>query len=132
MFGYAVLNYFEGGSFFFILLQILIAVSTVLMLFDTNDTFDTVLLSFAGAGLITYSLFLFQDYSTIIFVVGLVTLGVGFAFNMLSIWRQVLLAVGSVLIAIFSFVQGDQIFLWLNVFFAGFSMWHAWRMRSNQ
>ncbi len=130
MFTHSIVNYFNGGEVFFVLLQILIAVSTVLMLLNTNDTFDATLLSFAGACLVTYSFFLFRDYTTIIFVLGLVTLGTGFAFNMKSIWRQVALAIGSVLIAVFSFLVRDPIFLWLNVFFAVFSFYHAWRLKS--
>lgn len=129
MFIYALHNYFNGGEIFFIFLQILIAVSTVLMMLNTNDVFDATIISFAGAGLVTYSFFLFQDYTTLIFVVGLVLLAIGYAFRMMSMWRQVLLAVGSMLIAIFSYHVHDQIFLWLNVFFAGFSFYYAYKIR---
>lgn len=132
MFTYAVSQYLQGGSFFFVLLQVLIATSTVLMLANTNDTFDTILLSAAGVGLSGYALHLFHGTDTIIFVVGLCMVGVGFAMQMASVARQVVLALGSVCIALFSYMEGDAIFLLLNVFFALFSGWHACRMMRNR
>ena len=132
MFGYSLMNYFEGGSIFFILLQTLIIVSTILMFLKTDDKLDAAILACIGAALTTYALFLFQDFTTVIFVLGLVILGIGFAFDMLSMWRQVALTAGSVLIAIFSLIEGNQIFLWLNVVFAAFSGFHALRMKMAQ
>lgn len=128
MFGYGLSNYFLGGSIFFILLQVLVLTSTVLMILNTDDVLDASILACVGAAMAVYGLFLFRDYTTVVFVVGLVTLGVGFALNMASMWRQVALAAGSVLIAWFSYTVNDPIFLWLNVFFALFSGFHAYKL----
>ncbi len=132
MFAYAISHYFLGGSVFFILLQVLIMTSTVLMLLDTNDVLDASILAGVGSAMAMYGLLLFRDYTTAIFTLGLVTLGVGFALNMASMWRQVALAGGSVLIAWFSFLVSDDIFLWLNVFFAIFSGYHAYILHNKQ
>ena len=129
MFVYALLRYFEGGSLLFILLQILIAISTVLMLLDTPDTRDTFIISFAAAALVTYSFFVSHGVEVMLFVTGLSMLGIGFAMDMATVRRQMALALGSVLIAVFSYLQRDAIFLWLNIFFAVFSLWHAWQLK---
>lgn len=129
MFAYAVSHYFLGGSIFFILLQVLIMTSTVLMLLDTDDVLDASILAGVGSAVAVYGLYLFRDYTTAIFIVGLVTLGIGFALNMASVWRQVALAAGSILVAWFSFLVDDQIFLWLNIIFALFSAFHAYKMQ---
>ncbi len=128
MFAYAILRYFDGGSFFFILLQILVALSTVLMLLDTKDRNDTAVIAAGGCALIVYSLYLFQGIQTIIFVAGLSTLGMGFAMNMATVRRQVALMTGSVLIAWFSAVVGDTVFLWLNIIFALLCVWQIQRL----
>ncbi len=130
MFAYAVLNYFDGGSFFFILLQILITVSTVLMLLNTNDRIDVPVLACAGAGLAFYSLSLFEGDATLVFVAGLVILGIGFALKTGTSRRNLALAVGSTIIALFSYLQSDWIFFGLNVFFALFSGYHAWKLQN--
>ncbi|MAE68303.1 MAG: hypothetical protein QF793_01965 [Candidatus Peribacteraceae bacterium] len=130
MFAYAILQYFGGGSFFFILEQILIAVSTVLMLLNTKDRIVAPVIALVGSGLIVYSLYLFQGMETVILIVGLTGLGIGFAMNPGSQRRQIALGIGSALIAYFSYLVKDPIFLWLNTFFAIFSFYHAWRLKS--
>lgn len=131
MFGYAVLNYFEGGLVFFVLLQILIAISTILMMLNTDDRIDTVILGLSGVALIAYALHLSHGFETIIFVIGLSILGVGFALDTGTFKRNMALGVGSTVIAGFSYLSEDWIFFGLNVFFAVFSFWHAWKLRRN-
>src|SRR3989344_5224923 len=114
MFAYSILNYLDGGSFFFVLLQVLIAVSTVLMLLGTDDRIDVPVLTCAGVGLALYSLSLFEGDATLIFVAGLVILGVGFALKTGTSRRNLALAVGSAIIAAFSYLQSDWIFFGLN------------------
>ena len=130
MFTYAVLNYFAGGELLFILLQILIAVSTILMLLDTDDDKDTPVLACIGAGLIVYALYISHGFETILFIVGLVGLGIGFALDTGSAKRNLALSIGSAVVAWFSYLVGDPIFLWLNVFFAVFSFYHYWRLKA--
>lgn len=130
MFFYAISHYLAGGSIFFILLQVLIATSTVLMLLNTNDALDASILACVGSAVTVYGFYLFRDYTTFIFIIGLVILGVGFALNMANVWRQVALAVGSVLIAWFSFLANDPVFLWLNIIFAVFSAYNGYLLHS--
>jgi hypothetical protein len=129
MFGYAVLNYFDGGSFFFILLQILIAITTVLMMFNTKDTFDISFIGAAAAALVIYSLYLFEGVQTVFFVIGLSILGIGFALNTGTYKRNMALGVGSAVIAGFSYLSVDWIFFGLNFFFAAFSFYHAFKLK---
>ena len=128
MFGYAFLNYLIGGSIFFVLLQILIFITNVLMMLNTSDKFDVPLIAAASAGLVIYSLYLFEGYSTVLFVVGLCILGIGFALDTGTYKRNMSLAVGSAVIAAFSYLQSDWIFVGLNVFFALFSFYHATKL----
>mgnify|MGYP007073332927 CR=1 FL=1 len=110
---------------FFILLQVLVMTSTVLMLLDTDDRFDGTMPSIIGLGLVGWAIRLFPEPLTVLFVAGLVILGVGFALNMGTVRRNIALGTGSVLIAVFSFVQTDWVFVLLNVFFALFSYGYA-------
>ena len=125
MFTYSYLNFLAGGSIFFIFLQILIAVSTLLMMLNTPDKYDTPILGLAGVALVIWALKLFEGYGPILFVAGLVTLGVGFAMDTGTVRRDFALATGSAVIAIFSYIVKDWIFFWLNVFFALFSAYYA-------
>jgi len=130
MFLYSVLNYFEGGLIFFILLQILIAITTVLMMLDTSDKFDVPFIAAVAAALVVYSLYLSMGTETIIFVVGLTVLGVGFALNTGTFKRNMALGLGSAVIAGFSYLSADWIFFGLNFFFAVFSFYHASKLKT--
>jgi hypothetical protein len=122
MFAYALLGYLAGGPIFFLILQIFIAVSTLCMLLRVPDAYDTPILALVGAGLVMWSLFLFEGYSTAIFVVGLILLGIGFAMEGGSVKREYALMLGSGVIAAFSVLMRDWIFVGLNVAFAFFSL----------
>jgi len=128
MFTYALIGYLTGGSIFFLILQIYIALSTLCMLLKVPDAFDTPLLAIAGVGLVAWSLSLFEGYSTALFVIGLAMLGIGFAMNGGTRRREIFLMLGSVVIAVFSFLMKDWIFVGLNAAFAFFSFLNILRM----
>lgn len=127
MFLYAMLGYLDGGSVFFVLLQVLVAVSTLLMMLNTPDTVDTPILAVISFGLVVWSLYLFEGYNTVFFIVGLCTLGLGYAFQTGTLRREVSLTFGSALIAVFSYIEASWVFFWLNVFFAAFSGYYLCR-----
>ena len=125
---YAVLNYFVGGSVFFIFLEALIIISTILMMLDTDDRIDIAIISAAGLGFIVWSLLLFEGYNTIFFIIGLTGIGLGYAFKMGTLRRILALTAGGALIAIFSYIEASWIFFWLNLFFAFISGYYAAKM----
>jgi len=129
MFAYSLMNYLEGGPIFFLFLQILVALSTVMMLLNVPDRIDMVVMFLGGLVLVGWSLFLFEDLSTVYFVLGLVSLSLGFALEMGTARRNLALALGSILIALFSYFAADWIFFWLNSFFAIFSGYYAVKLR---
>ncbi|MCC6643259.1 hypothetical protein IT411_00760, partial [Candidatus Peregrinibacteria bacterium] len=105
MLAYAVLNnYYHQSPFFYVIFELFIALTSVLMMLDTDDRLDAVIVSIATVGFIIWSLYLFQDYTTIIFIIGLSVTGLGFTLNMGSKRRNLALAVGSGTIALFSFM----------------------------
>lgn len=125
MLGYAALNYFFAiGSIFFILLELMVIVATVLMMLDTSDRIDTVVLTLAGLTFIVWSALLYEGLNTIFFIVGLTGVSLGYAFDMGTVRRFLALTAGSVLIAVFSYFVRDYIFLGLNAFFALFSAYY--------
>lgn len=121
MFAYALLGYVSGGPIFFVILQILVNVSSILMMLRTSDRFDTAILGITGVAMVAWSLSLFEGYRTVVFILGLCGIGLGYAFEPGSVRRVVSLLLGSVLIAVFSYLEASWIFFWLNVFFAVFS-----------
>ncbi len=118
---YGIENYLIGGTFFFVLLEILVFISTILMMLKVDDRIDALILSIFAAAFVTWSLFLFKDYSTIIFILGLLAVSLGYAFDMGTIRRDTALTAGSSLISAFSYLEGNTIFFLLNLFFAIFS-----------
>lgn len=124
MLGYAYMQWLEGGPIFFVILEILVVVATVLMMIDSPDSFDAPVLVLATAGMIAWSLYLFEDGRTILFIVGLCGVGLGYALDAGSVKREAALTMGSAVIALFSYFEGNWIFFWLNLFFAVFSGWY--------
>ena len=125
IFVYAILWYLGGGSIFFIVLEILVVLSCILMMLTINDRSKTYIIGIGGTALIIWSLFLFSGYTTIIFVLGIATLSLWFAFQMNSLRRDIALALGAILIAIFSYLQADRIFFWVNAIFGLISIFQA-------
>ena len=125
MLAYAALNYFYGaGSVFFILLELMVIVASVLMMLDTPDKVDTVVLGIFGLAFIAWSLFLYEGTSTVFFIAGLTGVSLGYAFATGTLRRFLALIVGSVLVAYFSYLMSDWIFFGLNSFFAIFSFYY--------
>lgn len=118
---YSILSYQEGGSIFFVFLQILVTISCILMMLDIDDRIDMVIISMSSIALIIWSLYLFKGYETLFFVLGLTVIGFGYTFKIGTLRRSIALTVGSILIALFSYFESSWIFFWLNIFFALFS-----------
>src|SRR4030042_4870855 len=112
---YAFLGYQQGGPIFFVILEILVAIANILMMLNTPDKIDTPIIAISGLGLIIWSLYLFEGYGNVIFILGLCGVGLGYAFQMATLRRSIALTLGSVLIAVFSYIEASWIFFWLNV-----------------
>ncbi len=124
MFFYALLNYLHAkGLFFFILLQILVNVGGWLGLAKLKQGVKSKVVGLLGLAMILWSLFLFEDTSNIFFIIGLTLLALGFAFDK-GRSKQLLLTIGSSLVAYFSYVVWDPVFLVLNSFFALFAAYY--------
>lgn len=125
MLGYAMLNYsFATGSIFFVLLELMVIVASVLMMLDTSDRIDTIVLTLSGLAFIVWSLLLYEGVNTIFFIIGLTGISLGYAFKMGTVRRFLALTAGSILIALFSYLVKDMIFFGLNAFFALFSAYY--------
>lgn len=122
---YAIFGYREGGPIFFVILEILVAIASILMMLNTSDKIDTPIITVSGLALIIWSLYLFEGYNTVFFILGLCGIGLGYAFQMGTLRRGIALTAGSALIALFSYIEASWIFFWLNVFFALFSGYYV-------
>ncbi len=122
---YSFLGYQEGGSIFFVLLETLVVLASILMMLNTPDKIDIPIIGLCSLGLIAWSLYLLEDFSTVIFILGLCGVGLGYAFQTGTLHRSLALTLGSILIAIFSYLGASWIFFWLNVFFAIFSGYYV-------
>ncbi|MBU0577414.1 hypothetical protein KJ742_00765 [Patescibacteria group bacterium] len=126
---YALLNYyFTGGAVFFAFLQGFIVIASVMMMLNLSDKVDIPIISLTGIGFVIWSLTLFEGYTTIIFILGLVGISLGYTLQMGTLKRSTALMLGGALIAIFSYIEANWIFFWLNVFFAVFSGYYVMRM----
>ena len=122
---YAVFGYMEGGTIFFVFLEILVVIASVLMMLNMDDRIDTAIISICGIGFIIWSLMLFEGYGTVFFIIGLCGIGLGYAFDMGTLRRNTSLTIGGALIALFSYLEANWIFFWLNVFFAIFAGYYV-------
>jgi hypothetical protein len=121
---YAILGYFEGGAIFFIFLQTLVVIASILMMLNTDDRIDLGILSISALGLIIWSLTLFTGYNTILFIIGLTLIGLGYVFQTGTLRREISLTLGSAVIAVFSYLESNWIFFGLNTFFSIFSAYY--------
>ena len=122
MLAFSLMGYLlADGAIFFVLLQGFIIVTVIMMMLNTGDKTDITIITIAGIGFVGLSLKLFEDYTTIIFILGLVGIGLGYTLEMGTAKRSLALTLGSALIAVFSFLVANWVFFWLNVFFAIFS-----------
>ena len=128
MFTFALLGYLNGGPVFFIFLQGLVAVSSILMMLNAPDKVDIPIITIAGIGLIAWSLYLFEGYNTVFFILGLTGIGLGYTLEMGTVRRNLALTLGSILIAVFSFIEMSWVFFWLNTFFACFSGYYVLKL----
>lgn len=129
MLTYATLNYFYAtGSVFFILLEFMVVVASLLMMLDTSDKIDAVVLTLSGLVFIVWSVFLYEGINTLFFIVGLTGISLGYAFNTGTVRRFLALTAGSVLVAVFSYLVDDLVFFYLNAFFALFSFYYLIRV----
>lgn len=127
MLSYSTLNYFDGGPIFYIFLQVLAVLAGVMMLLNTNDKIDVPVIFVVGVGLVLWSLYLFEDYSTLLIIFGIIGIAFGYVLDAATVKRNLALLFGSVLIAAFSWVVANWIFFWLNVFFALFTAYYLWK-----
>ena len=125
MLAYAILNYLAGGPIFFVFLEVMVAVANILMMLNTDDRVDVPILAASGLFFVVWSLKLFDSYGILIFIVGLSLLAIGYALDTGSFRRTLALTLGSLLMAIFSYISASWIFFWLNVFFTIFSGYYA-------
>jgi hypothetical protein len=129
---YAFLAYQQGGPLFFVILEILVVIASILMMLNTSDKIDTLIVTISGLGLIIWSLYLFEGYHTIIFIFGLCGIGLGYTFQMGTLRRSTALTLGSTLIALFSYIETSWIFFWLNVCFAFISAYYVFKKIAQQ
>lgn len=124
---YAILGYLEGGSIFFVILEILVAISCVLMMLNTDDRIDLPIIGGSSLALIIWSIYLAKGYNIIFFILGLAGIGLGYAFKMGTLRRDIALTIGSLLITLFSYIEANWIFFGLNLFFAIFSGFYTFK-----
>ncbi len=132
MFIYALLGYLEGGNMFYVILELMVIIATFMMMLDYSDRIDTIVISISAIALIAWSLTLFEDYSTILFILGLAGIALGYALEGGTVKRNLALTVGSILIAVFSYLGASWIFFWLNTFFAIFSGYYVIKLATKK
>ncbi|MBT6068379.1 hypothetical protein HOG48_01345 [Candidatus Peregrinibacteria bacterium] len=125
MFLYSIFAWLEGGAIFFVFLETMVVVASIMMMIGKNDKIESLIIILLGLTFIIWSLYLFDSYNTVFFIIGLSGIGLGYVFDMGTLRRSVALTIGSALIALFSYIEASWIFFWLNTFFAIFSMYYV-------
>ncbi len=125
MFLYSILNYLSGAPVFFVLLELLVVVASALLMLNVGERIADPIILLVSALLVIWSLTLFEGYETLVFIIGLTGIAIGYVADAGSARRELALCLGSGLIALFSFLTGTWVFFWLNVFFCIFSAYHS-------
>ena len=127
--GYASWNYsLETGEFFFVLLQIFVLSSNVLLVINAPQKWSKPLIISSAIFFIGWSIFLFEDLSTLPFIIGLSILAYGYISDPSTRNSQIILTIGSILLALFSYLAADWVFFWLNSTYILFSSYYAWKL----
>jgi hypothetical protein len=100
-------------------------ISCILMMIDVDDKIDSIIIWISWITLIWLSIFFSNNYNTIIFILWLIWLWLGYAFKMWSLRRDIALTLWSLSVAIFSYLEWNLVFLWLNIFFCLFSLYYT-------
>lgn len=129
---YSVMNFLQGGPVFFIFLQSLVVIASILMMLNIPDTINSPIIIICGIALSIWSISLFGNYNTLFFIAGLSGIGLGYVFKMATLRRSAALTLGGILIALFSYFEANWIFFWLNVFFAIFSAYYLYKAASRE
>ena len=123
---FAYLDYkYNGAPFFFVILELFVIFASILMFANVGDRRSTILLSIGGLAMVIWSFFLFESKSTLIFILGLCGIAIGYALKTGTRKRNFILFLASLLLSLFSYIGGSWVFFWLNLFFALFSGWHT-------
>lgn len=122
---YSIFIYMNGDTVFFVILEIMVVIASVLMMLNTKDKIDIPVIGTSCLALIIWSISIFEPYNTILLILGLTGIALGYALDAGTLRRSLALTVGSILIALFSYFEASWIFFWLNLFFAIFSGYYA-------
>ncbi len=128
MLAFSVMNYQAGAPVFFVFLELLVSIASILMMLNVPEKTASAAVVISGLALIVVSLFLFHGISTVLFIIGLAAIAAGYVSTGGTFHREIILLIGSALIALFSYLSASWIFCWLNVFFAAFSGYNAWKI----
>ncbi len=123
---FAYLDYtYNGAPFFFLIYELYLVFASILMFLNVRERISFILLSIGGVAMVIWSLFLFEDYSTVIFILGIIGIALGYTAKTGTRRRNIILCVASILLALFSYLGHSWVFFWLNVFFALFCAWYS-------
>lgn len=126
MFAYALLGYFQTGEIFFVLLEILMLIASIMMMLNIRTKISIPIILLCTLGFMFAVLFIFEtNFRLLLFVVGLGITGVGYIINQSDFWRNVILTFGSTILGLFSYLDQNWVFLGLNLFFAAFSFYYV-------
>jgi len=129
MLTYSLIGYFYGdATIFFSFVQGFALIAALLGIANIGDRWGLILTGGTGVIFLGWSLWLFEDYSTAIFIVGLIGISLGYVQKMGTIRRFAALALGGLALALFSWIVGDKIFLTLNAFYAAFSAYRGYEI----
>jgi len=123
---FSYLDYkYNGAPFFFTIYEIYLVLASILMFMNVPERISILLLTLGGIGMVAWSVLLFEDYSTVIFILGCIGLALGYILKTGTRKRNFVLFLASALLALFSYISFSWTFFWLNVFFSVFSAWHS-------
>lgn len=104
VFCYSVLLAREGGTVFFLYLESVVMLGTILMMTTIPKIYNVIATSVLGLFFVFRVLLGTQDRQTLIFVVGLTGLTIGFVSPAATLQREGALTLGSIGVAIYSYV----------------------------
>ena len=99
MLAYSIIGYLSGGPIFFLILEILVAVSSLMMMLNFHEKIAVPIIAISSLSLIIWSFYLFESYNTVFFIIGLSGIALGYGFKIGTLRRNLSLTLGSALIA---------------------------------
>jgi len=126
---YSFLDFFQNKVLFFLVLQLFLLTTCVVMITNINEKKALIINIIALIIFVAWSFLAVNSIITLIFIFGLIIVGMGYTFKFSPTKRDIAFIIGSVLLTIFSVINHNPIYIAINLISAIISFLNLFNIR---